>query len=74
MARNSQIINALAMIPEAVKIWGRDTAGSLNRRSSPRTATSSRRRSRKASRLLTQVAMLGWGAYLSIEGNSPAAW
>ena len=30
MSRNSQIINALAMIPEAVKIWGRDTAGSLN--------------------------------------------
>ena len=29
MARNSQIINALAMIPEAVKIWGRDTASSL---------------------------------------------
>ena len=26
MSRNSQIINALAMIPEAVRIWGRDTA------------------------------------------------
>ena len=29
MSRNSQIINALAMIPEAVRIWGRDTAASL---------------------------------------------
>ena len=29
MSRNSQIINALAMIPEAVKIWGKDTANSL---------------------------------------------
>jgi ATP-binding cassette subfamily C protein len=29
MSRNSQIINALAMIPEAVKMWGRETAGSL---------------------------------------------
>ncbi|MGL4235145.1 MAG: type I secretion system permease/ATPase, partial [Tabrizicola sp.] len=25
MSRNSQIINALAMIPEAVRIWGKDT-------------------------------------------------
>ena len=33
MSRNSQIINALAMIPEAVRIWGRDTAKSLGRRS-----------------------------------------
>ncbi len=29
MSRNSQIINAMAMIPEAVTIWGRDTADSL---------------------------------------------
>ena len=29
MSRNSQIINALAMIPEAVQIWGKDTAASL---------------------------------------------
>ena len=28
MTRNSQIINALAMIPEAVQIWGKDTAAS----------------------------------------------
>ncbi|MGO8190240.1 hypothetical protein, partial [Rhizobium leguminosarum] len=27
--RNSQIINAMAMIPEAVKMWGRETAVSL---------------------------------------------
>ena len=29
MSRNSQIINALAMVPEAVTLWGRDTASSL---------------------------------------------
>jgi ABC-type protease/lipase transport system fused ATPase/permease subunit len=29
MARNSQIINAMAMVPEAVRIWGKDTANSL---------------------------------------------
>jgi ATP-binding cassette subfamily C protein len=69
MTRNSQIINALAMIPEAVSIWGRDTAASLTSqvRAQDRnviTATLSR-----GVRLLTQVAMLGWGAYLAILGE-----
>ncbi len=69
MSRNSQIINAMAMIPEAVRIWGRDTAGSLTAqvRAQDRniiTATASR-----GVRLLTQVLMLGWGAYLAIQGE-----
>jgi len=28
MARNSQVINAMGMIPEGVLIWGRETAAS----------------------------------------------
>ncbi|MDM7459343.1 MAG: type I secretion system permease/ATPase [Paracoccus sp. (in: a-proteobacteria)] len=69
MSRNSQIINALAMIPEAVSMWGRDTAASLiaQVRAQDRnivTASISR-----AVRLLTQVAMLGWGAWLAIDGQ-----
>lgn len=69
MTRNSQIINALAMIPEAVNIWGRDTANSLTSqvRAQDRnvvTATISR-----GVRLLTQVGMLGWGAFLAIQGE-----
>lgn len=69
MARNSQIINALAMIPEAVNIWGKDTASSLRAqvRAQDRnivSATFSR-----GIRLLTQVGMLGWGAFLAIEGQ-----
>ncbi|MDM7457828.1 MAG: type I secretion system permease/ATPase [Paracoccus sp. (in: a-proteobacteria)] len=69
MSRNSQIINALALIPEAVSMWGRDTAASLiaQVRAQDRnivTASISR-----AVRLLTQVAMLGWGAWLAIDGQ-----
>lgn len=69
MSRNSQIINALAMIPEAVRIWGKDTAGSLMAqvRAQDRNiviATLSR-----GVRLLTQVMMLGWGAKLAIDGQ-----
>ena len=69
MARNSQIINALAMISEAVDIWGKDTASSLKSQVRAQdwnivTATLSR-----GIRLLTQVGMLGWGAYLAIQGE-----
>nr|WP_246252760.1 type I secretion system permease/ATPase [Mesorhizobium camelthorni] len=69
MSRNSQIINALAMIPEAVKIWGRDTAGSLKAQVIAQDRNIVSAATSKATRLLTQVAMLGWGAYLAIEGE-----
>jgi ATP-binding cassette subfamily C protein len=69
MSRNSQIINALAMIPEAVKIWGRDTAGSLKAQVVAQDRNIVSAATSKATRLLTQVAMLGWGAYLAIEGD-----
>ncbi|MHA6688263.1 type I secretion system permease/ATPase [Mesorhizobium sp. A556] len=69
MARNSQIINALAMIPEAVKIWGRDTAGSLKAQVVAQDRNVIAASMSKAVRMLAQVAMLGWGAYLSLEGQ-----
>ena len=69
MSRNSQIINALAMIPEAVKIWGRDTAGSLTAQVLAQDRNVAFASLSKAARLLTQVAMLGWGAFLAIEGH-----
>jgi ATP-binding cassette subfamily C protein len=68
MSRNSQIINALAMIPEAVGIWGRDTAGSLKSQVIAQDRNVTFASCSKAARLLTQVAMLGWGAYLAIDG------
>ncbi|MFU0505070.1 type I secretion system permease/ATPase [Pseudaminobacter sp. NGMCC 1.201702] len=69
MSRNSQIINALAMIPEAVRLWGRDTAGSLKAQVIAQDRNIVSAATSKACRLLTQVAMLGWGAYLAIEGQ-----
>ncbi|MFN3720098.1 MAG: type I secretion system permease/ATPase [Rhizobium rhizophilum] len=69
MTRNSQIINALAMIPEAVHIWGKDTAASLKAQVIAQDRNIAIAAVSKGVRLLTQVAMLGWGAYLSIEGE-----
>lgn len=69
MSRNSQIINALAMIPEAVQIWGKDTAASLKSQVAAQDRNVFFTALSKAARLLTQVGMLGWGAYLAIEGE-----
>jgi ATP-binding cassette subfamily C protein len=69
MARNSQIINALAMIPEAVMIWGRDTAASLSEQVRAQDRNIMSAAVSRVVRLLTQVAMLGWGAFLAIDGQ-----
>ena len=69
MTRNSQIINALAMIPEAVHIWGKDTAASLKAQVIAQDRNIAIAAVSKGIRLLTQVTMLGWGAYLSIRGE-----
>lgn len=69
MTRNSQIINALAMIPEAVQIWGKDTAASLKAQVIAQDRNILIAALSKGVRLLTQVTMLGWGAYLSLQGE-----
>ncbi len=69
MSRNSQIINALAMVPEAVEIWGRDTADSLRAQVKAQDRNIAWAAVSRATRLLTQIGMLGWGAFLAIQGE-----
>ena len=69
MARNSQIINALAMIPEAVRIWGRDTAASLTWQVRAQDRNVVFAAISRTVRLLTQVGILGWGAFLALQGE-----
>lgn len=69
MSRNSQVINAMAMIPEAVGIWGRDTAQSLIGQIRAQDLNILSAAVSRAVRLLAQVAMLGWGAYLALKGE-----
>ncbi|MEM6461935.1 MAG: type I secretion system permease/ATPase [Pseudomonadota bacterium] len=69
MSRNSQIINALAMIPEAVSIWGKDTAASLRSHVKAQDRNIVAATFSRGIRLLTQVGMLGWGAFLAIQGE-----
>jgi PrtD family type I secretion system ABC transporter len=69
MARNSQVINAMAMIPEAVRIWGKDTAASLTAQVKAQDRNVVYASISRAIRLLTQVAILGFGAFLAIQGQ-----
>jgi ATP-binding cassette subfamily C protein len=69
MSRNSQIINAMAMIPEAVAIWGRDTAQSLTAQVRAQDRNIMTSAVSRTVRLLTQVGMLGWGAYLALNSQ-----
>jgi ATP-binding cassette subfamily C protein len=69
MSRNSQVINAMAMVPEAVAIWGKDTAASLTAQVRAQDRNIMFAALSRAVRLLTQIAMLGWGAFLAIGGE-----
>jgi ATP-binding cassette subfamily C protein len=69
MSRNSQIINALAMIPEAVKMWGRETASSLKAQVAAQDRNIMFSGLTKACRMITQITLLGWGAHLSLAGQ-----
>jgi ATP-binding cassette subfamily C protein len=69
MSRNSQIINALAMIPEAVQIWGRDTAASLTAQVRAQDRNIAFASISRGVRLMTQIALLGWGANLALHGE-----
>lgn len=69
MSRNSQIINAMAMIPEAVRMWGHETAGSLKANVAAQDRNIMFAGLSKACRMMTQIALLGWGAHLSLSGH-----
>jgi len=67
MARNSQVINAMGMIPEGVQIWGRETAESLKAHVTAQDRNTYLAGISKMVRLSTQVAILGWGAWLALH-------
>ncbi len=69
MARNAQIVNAMGMIQEGVMHWGRETAESLKAQVIAQDRNVQLTGLSKFLRLSTQVSMLGWGAYLAVQGE-----
>jgi len=69
MARNAQVINAMGMTPEGVAIWGRETAESLSAQVLAQDRNIVLAGISKFVRLCTQVAILGYGAWLALGGT-----
>ncbi|WP_193427011.1 type I secretion system permease/ATPase [Methyloceanibacter marginalis] len=69
MARNAQVMNAMGMVPEGVSIWGGETAESLKSQVSAQDRNIWLTALSKFVRLCTQIAILGWGAYLATQGH-----
>lgn len=69
MARNAQVINAMGMIPEGVQVWGRETVESLKAQVIGQDRNILMTGLSKFLRLSTQIAILGWGAWLALEGQ-----
>jgi ATP-binding cassette subfamily C protein len=67
MARNSQVINAMGMIPEGVQIWGKETAESLTAQVNAQDRNIILTGISKFIRLATQIGILGWGAWLALQ-------
>jgi ATP-binding cassette, subfamily C, bacterial len=67
MARNAHVINAMGMIAEGVQIWGREAAQSLQAQVLAQDRNISLAGLSKFVRLMTQVAILGWGAFLALH-------
>jgi ATP-binding cassette subfamily C protein len=69
MARNSQIINAMGMLNEGILLWGREQARALTAQSGAADRSVWISGASKFVRLLTQIAVLGVGAYLALQGE-----
>ena len=69
MARNAQVINAMGMIPEGVQVWGRETVESLKAQVVAQDRNILMTGLSKFLRLCTQIGILGWGAWLALEGH-----
>jgi ATP-binding cassette subfamily C protein len=69
MARNAQVINAMGMIPEGVQVWGRETVESLKAQVIGQDRNIMMTGLSKFLRLSTQIAILGWGAWLALESH-----
>jgi ATP-binding cassette, subfamily C, bacterial len=69
MARNAGVLNAMGMVPEAVQIWGRETRESLKTQVLAQDRNIILAGVSKLIRLMTQIGLLGTGAWLCIRGD-----
>jgi ATP-binding cassette subfamily C protein len=69
LARNSQIINAMGMLNESILHWGREQARALIFQDAALDRNFQISGASKLARLVTQIVILGVGAYLALHGS-----
>ena len=69
LARNAQVINAMGMLNESILQWGREQTGALTKQMTALDSSFWISGTSRFFRLLTQIAILGWGAYLALESQ-----
>lgn len=69
LARNAQVINAMGMLNESILQWGREQTGALTRQMTALDRSFWISGASRFLRLITQIAILGWGAYLALESQ-----
>jgi len=69
LARNAQVINAMGMLNESILHWGREQAQALSQQSTALDRNFWIGGASKFGRLVTQIVILGVGAYLALEGE-----
>lgn len=69
LGRNAQVINAMGMLYESVLLWGRLQARSLTVQTSAFDRNAWISGVSKFVRHVTQIVVLGWGAYLAVRGE-----
>lgn len=70
--RNSQVINAMAMLNESIQHWGREQARALTFQSDALDRNVWISGASKFMRLVAQIVMLGAGAYLALQASVTA--
>lgn len=69
LARNSQVINAMGMLNESILHWGREQSQALTTQAGALERNFWISGASKMARLITQIVILGWGAYLALDGH-----
>src|SRR5262249_31428514 len=69
LGRNAQVINAMGMLRESVIQWGRQQSQALNVQGAALDRNFWISGASKFARYITQIIILGCGAYLALEGE-----
>ena len=67
--RNADAVRSMGMIGECVAVWGEHNAKSINLQLEAANSNAIISALSKLSRLLLQIAILGWGSYLAMNGE-----